>query len=248
MDHVELERKPNLLETLGTSLFSPLWRQSPPLFSRWLQNAMPAVLSRYVSPALPAAASSTEAAKGSFNSNEQSLAELADIKAPLATADMDGSAPLVYNYVPDADALPEDREDLDLVALPGADQQTANADSERTGQNASVSESIATNFDTTLTQSGKEIAEEMTHRTRCKLQKDWKRIRRWAKKNELQEVHFGHTSTLLSADVPSRLDRPIWRRSGLGPRKRSVQSRATSSGTLPFARPLNSDQSGGCGG
>ncbi|KAG0667179.1 hypothetical protein C6P46_002591 [Rhodotorula mucilaginosa] len=149
---------------------------------------MPAVLSRYVSPALPAAASSTEAAKGSFNSNEQSLAELADIKAPLATADMDGSAPLVYNYVPDADALPEDREDLDLVALPGADQQTANADSERTGQNASVSESIATNFDTTLTQSGKEIAEEMTHRTRCKLQKDWKRIRRWAKKNELQEA------------------------------------------------------------
>ncbi|GAA5965056.1 hypothetical protein JCM8115_006646, partial [Rhodotorula mucilaginosa] len=149
---------------------------------------MPAVLSRPVSPALPAAASSTEAAKGSFNSNEQSLAELADIKAPLATADMDGSAPLVYDYVPDADALPEDREDLDLVALPGADQQTANADSERTGQNASVSESIATNFDTTLTRSGKEIAEEMTHRTRCKLQKDWKRIRRWAKKNELQEA------------------------------------------------------------
>lgn len=30
MDRVEPERKANLLETLGASLFSPLWRQSPP--------------------------------------------------------------------------------------------------------------------------------------------------------------------------------------------------------------------------
>lgn len=170
---------------------------------------MPAVLSRPVSPALPAAAGSTEAAEVGFNSNEQSLAELDDTKAPLATADMDGSAPLVYDYVPDADALPEDREDLDLVALPAADQQAADADSERTGQTASVSQATVIDFDATPTRSGNEIAEEMTRKTRRKLQKDWKRIRRWAKKNELQEVRFGHTSTLLSADVPSRLDRPI---------------------------------------